>query len=82
MKRDFEYSNKIVNYACWRIIENGPIIFTKIMKKEEVLKTQDKWTPLDIKNVKNNAKVIHKLYCALDVNEFNRIFGCETKKKI
>ena len=25
---------------------------------------------------------MHTLYCALDVNEFNRISGCETAKEI
>ena len=38
-------------------------------------------TPLDTKDVQNNAKVIHTLYYALDVNEFNRIFVCEIAKK-
>ena len=70
------------NYACWNIIENGPTISTKITKKWEVVKPQDEWTPLDTKYVQNNAKVIHTLYYALDVNEFNRISGCETANKI
>ena len=36
---------------------------------------------LDIKDVQNNVKAIHILYCALDVNEFNRVSRCETAKK-
>ena len=51
------------------------------MKRREV-KTQDEWTPLETKDVQNNAKAIHPIYCALDVNKFNRISGCETAKKI
>ena len=70
------------DYACQNIIENGPIIPTKITKKGKEIKTQEEWTPLDTKDVQNNAKAIHTLYCALDVNEFNRIFGCETAKEI
>ena len=35
------------------------------------MKPQNEWTPLDVNDVQNNAKVIHILYCALDVNEFN-----------
>ena len=70
------------DYACWSIIENGPIIPTKITKKEEVLKPQNEWTPLDTKNMQNNAKAIHIVYCVLDANEYNRVSGCETAKKI
>ena len=70
------------DYGCWNIIENGPIIPTKITKKWEVVKTQDEWIPLDTKNVQINAKAIYTLYCTLDVNEFNRIFNYETDKEI
>ena len=34
------------------------------------------------KRCSNNAKAIHILYCALDVNEFNRISICEIAKEI
>ena len=61
------------DYACWNIIENGPIIPTKIIERGDVAKPQNKWTPLNTKDVQNNAKAIHTLYCAFDVNEFNRI---------
>ena len=70
------------DYACWSIIENGPIIPTKIIEKGKVLKPQDEWTPLDKKNAQNNAKTIHALYCVLDVNEYNRISGWETTKEM
>ena len=68
------------NYAFWIIIENVPTIPTKILEKEEVVKSQDEWIATDTKNMQHNAKAIHTLYCALDVNEFNRISGCETAK--
>ena len=70
------------DYACWNVIENGPIIPTKMIEKGETPKPQNEWTPIDVKDVQNNAKAIHTLYCALDVNKFNRISGCETAKKI
>ncbi|XP_057496707.1 uncharacterized protein LOC130781518, partial [Actinidia eriantha] len=70
------------DYACWNIIENRPIIPTKITESGEVTKPQKEWTTVDTKDVQNNAKAIHTLYCALDVNEFNRISGCETAKEI
>ena len=70
------------DYACWNIIENGLIIPTKITEKGEVIKIHDEWIPQGTKDVQNNAKAIHTLYCALDVNEFNRISCCEMAKKI
>ena len=70
------------DYACWNIIENRLIILTKITEKGEVVKPQNEWIPLDTKDVQNNAKVIHTLYFALDVNEFNIISRCETAKEI
>ena len=70
------------DYACWNVIENGAIIPTKITEKGEVPKPQDEWTFLDVNDVQNNVKAIHTLYCALDMNEFNRISGCETTKEI
>ena len=70
------------DYACWNIIENGPIILTKTMERWEVVKSQNEWTPLNTKDVQINAKAIHTLYCALDVNEFNRISRYETAKEI
>ena len=46
------------------------------------MKAKDEWKIMDTKNVKNNAKSIHTLYSALDVNEVNRISGCEIAKEI
>ena len=73
---------QINDYACWNIIENGPVMPTKITKKWEILKPQDEWTPLDTKDIQNNVKTIRTLYYALDVNEFNRISICEIAKEI
>ena len=55
------------DYSCWNIIENGCIIPTKITEKGEISKSQNEWTPLDTKDVQNNAKVIYTLYYALKV---------------
>ena len=61
------------DYACQNIIENGLTILTKITEKREVMEPQSEWTSLDVNDVQNNAKPIHTLYWALDINEFNRI---------
>ena len=73
---------QVNDYACWNVIENGLIIPTKMIEKGETPKPQNEWTPIDVKDVQNNVKVIHTLYCALDINEFNRISGCEKAKEI
>ena len=52
------------------------------MERGEIPKPQNEWSPIDVKDVQNNVKVIHTLYCALDINEFNRISGCEKAKEI
>ena len=70
------------DYAYWSIIKNRPIIPTKKVEKEEDVKPQDDGKPFDTKNLQNNDKAIHTLYCALDINEFNRISDCETAKEI
>ena len=70
------------DYACWDVIENGPTIPTKMTEEGEIPKLKKEWTPTDVKDIQNNAKAMHTLYCALDVNEFNRISGCETAKEI
>ena len=41
------------DYACWKIIENKPIV----PMKEKVTKPQDEWTIPNTKNVQNNAKL-------------------------
>ena len=58
---------QVNDYAYWDVIENGPTISTKITKK--VPKPKSEWTLTDIKDVQNNVKVIHTLYCALDANQ-------------
>ena len=73
---------QVNDYACRNIIENEPIIPTTITEKGEVPKPWDEWTPSNINDVQNNAKAIHTLYCAFDVNVFNRFSDCETAKEI
>ena len=70
------------DFACQNIIENGLTTLTKEVKEKEVIKSQKEWTSSEIKDVQNNAKAIHMLYCALDINEFNRVSGCEAAKEI
>ena len=46
------------------------------------MKPQNEWTPLNVNDVQSNAKAIHTLYCALYLNEFNRISDCKMAKEI
>ena len=41
------------DYECQKIIENFTIIPTKITEKGEIMKPQNKWTPLDIQKIYN-----------------------------
>ena len=47
-----------------------------------ILKSEADWDDHDKKMAQLNTKVVNILYCALDVNEFNRISTCTSAKKI
>ena len=70
------------DYTVWKIIKNGPNIPFKIVDTKKVPKTKDEQNENDIKSIQANAKAKHIIYRALDPNEFNRIFACDTAKKI
>ena len=71
-----------VDYELWRIFVNGPRMPTKTIERVEILKFENEWDENDLKLLQSNAKAINILYCALDLNEFNRIFTCESTKEI
>ena len=47
-----------------------------------IFKSEADWDEHDKKMAQLNARVVNIPYCALDVNEFNRIFICTSTKKI
>ena len=47
-----------------------------------IFKSENKWDEVDKKMAQLNTKVINILYCALDINKFNRILTYNSAKKI
>ncbi|XP_057948182.1 uncharacterized protein LOC131143830 [Malania oleifera] len=67
----------------WEIISNGDFSFMKKNdKNEDILKTRTELSMSKKWLLQLNFKAKHYLYCALSDDEYNRICGCETVKKI
>ena len=45
-----------------------------------VPKPKQEWDDLDKKKFQLNVKVVYILHCAIDRNEFNRIWQCKSAK--
>ena len=71
-----------LDYDLWSVIINGPHTPTFIINGIPTPKLEKDWDDSDKKLVQLNAKAMNVLYCALDANEFNRIFTCSSAKKI
>ena len=71
-----------LDYNLWSIIVNGPHISTHTTNNIVILKSEVDWDDHDEKIAQLNAKALDILYCALDVNKFNRISICTFAKKI
>ena len=70
------------DYNLWNIIVNGPHIPTHTSNNLVTLKPECEWDDNDRRMAQLNAKAINVLYCALSMNEFNRISFCSMIKKI
>ncbi|CAL9105959.1 unnamed protein product [Musa textilis] len=62
-----------MDFDLWNIVESCFEKFSKAMNECNDLKK---------KTFSLNAKAMNVLFCALDKNEFNRVFICETTNKI
>ena len=71
-----------LDYNMWSVIINGSHIPTHTMNNIVTLKHKIDWDEHDKRMAQLNAKAINVLYCALDVNEFNRISTCNSAKEI
>ena len=69
------------NLDLWDVIEDGPHIPSKLENGVMVPKSKQEWDELDRKKVQLNAKSVYILHCAIDRNEFNRIWQCKSAKK-
>ena len=70
------------DYNLWKIIVNGPHTPTIIVNGTSSPKPAKDWDETNKKLVQLNAKTMNVLYYALDTNEFNQIFTCNSIKKI
>ena len=68
------------NLCC--IIMNGPHIPTHSINNLVTLKPENEWDDNYRRMAQLNAKAINALYCALSVNEFNRVSSCSSAKEI
>ena len=60
---------------------NGPHIPTHSLNNLVTLKPENEWDDNDRRMAQLNAKAINALYCALSVNEFNRVSSCSSAKE-
>ncbi|KAK8348718.1 hypothetical protein V6Z12_A06G098100, partial [Gossypium hirsutum] len=69
------------DYAVWDIITNGPSI---PQKKGEIFlpKSKNEWNEEDRKNMQQNTKAMHTLFCALGPDEYSRVSSCSNTKEI
>ena len=70
------------DYEAWRVIVNGPLILTKKVGDEDVIKEESEWDANDIKMAQLNAKAMHTLFCALGANEYTWVSLCENAKEV
>ena len=70
------------DYQIWRIIANGPLIPTKKVGDQELIKEESEWDANDLKSAELNAKAMDTLFCALRASEYNRVSLCENAKEV
>ena len=70
------------DYNLWSIIMNNSHIPTHTLNNLVTLKPECEWDNNDRRMAQLNAKAINVLYCALSVNEFNRVSSCSSTKEI
>ena len=73
---------QVLDYDMQSIIVNEPHTPTKLIDSVSLLKLEGEWDEFDKKIAQLNAKIMNFLYYALDANEFNHIFTCNSAKEI
>ncbi|KAL5545088.1 hypothetical protein UlMin_008872 [Ulmus minor] len=71
-----------MDYELWDVIEKGPYIPMKKYEESLVEKLKSEWDDTDKKRISINARAMNTLFCALSMEEFNRIRSCKTAKDI
>ncbi len=72
-----------IDIDAWRIIKDGLYIPYKTSGGTmQIPKAEVEFNDNDWKKISKNAKAINILHCALNINEYNSISGCQTAKEI
>ncbi|KAL5543486.1 hypothetical protein UlMin_007270 [Ulmus minor] len=71
-----------MDYELWDVIEKGPYIPMKKCEESLVEKLKSEWDDTDKKRISINDRAMNTLFCALSMEEFNRIRSCKTAKDI
>lgn len=76
-----------IDYSIWEVIELGPHKLTKVIKVDEKLnqtiaKPREENDEDNRRKLSMNAKAKNLLFCALNINEFNRISTCDSAHEI
>ena len=62
------------SFDLWDVIEDGLNIPSKLENGVMVSKPKQEWDEFDKKKVQLNVKEVYILHCAIDINEFNRVW--------
>ena len=71
-----------IDLDSWDVIEDSPTFPSKLIDEVMIPKPKQEWDECDRKKIQLNAKVVYTLQCAMDRNEYNRIYQCKSTKEI
>ncbi|GAV72546.1 hypothetical protein CFOL_v3_16034 [Cephalotus follicularis] len=75
-----------LDFKLWNIIIDGPdsptSTTTSTSEGGRTLKQRHLFNDEDRGNIQLNAKAKHVIICALNSNEFNRVYSCSTAKEM
>ncbi|GAV61108.1 hypothetical protein CFOL_v3_04636 [Cephalotus follicularis] len=72
-----------LDYNLWDLIVDGPNLPTITNESGEIIsKPRTRYNDDDRKRVQMNAKAKHIIICAINSNDFNRIFSCILAKEM
>ncbi|GAV90149.1 zf-CCHC domain-containing protein/DUF4219 domain-containing protein, partial [Cephalotus follicularis] len=66
-----------LDYQLWHIIVNGPRMPTRTIEGVVSPKPENEYNDNDFRMLQLNSKAKHVLFCAVGLNEFNRISSCK-----
>ena len=72
-----------MDYEQWRVTTLGPYEVTKIDENgARIPKTISEYDDNDMKKLQINAKALTSLHCALTMDEYNKIYSCQSSREI